>query len=163
MGTTSGVIKCRIVNRLAEEDRWSMEFVLGMQGAPWQPVPGRHGQHILVEINENGEMLDEEEENETPPREDKNFDEEDLDYQKKTHSLHVSRKAILKYGTTEGCPACNAINRRGHLGGRVGYNHNEICRRRVMQAMLEDLEYRLLVYKHEPHQQAGEIEIIIEE
>ena len=29
--------------------------------------------------------------------------------------------------------------------------------------MREDPEYRRLVYKHEPHQQAGEIEIITEE
>ena len=86
-------------------------------------------------------------------------DEQDPDYHTRTHNLHVSRKAINKYGNTEGCPACNVINRRGHLGGRAGYNHNEICRQRVLQAMREDPEYRRLVYKHEPHQQAGEIGI----
>lgn len=103
--------------------------MLGMQGAPCQPVPGKQGQHILVEIKENSETSDEEEESETPLREDKNLDEEDLEYQKKINSLHVSRKAILTYGATEGCPACNATNRREHIGGRAGYNHNEICRR----------------------------------
>ena len=79
VGATFGVAKCRTVSRLTEEDRWSKELVLGMQGVPWQPVPGRQGQHILVEIKENGEIVNEEEENETPPQEDTKFDEEELD------------------------------------------------------------------------------------
>ena len=91
MGTTSGIIKCGVVNRLEEEDRWSKEFILNMQGFPWQPVPGKPGQHILVEINENGETMDEEDENETPLQEDKDIDEEDPDYQKQKNGSQFTR------------------------------------------------------------------------
>ena len=66
VGITSWVIKCRIVSRLTEEDRWSKELVLNMQGVPWEPAPSRQGQHIPVEIKETGEVLNEEEENEVP-------------------------------------------------------------------------------------------------
>ena len=120
-----------------------------MQGVPWQPVPTRHGQHILVEIDENGDVPNEIEENETPPKEDAGADEGDPEYQKQKqmHGLHVSRKAIMKYGTTEGCPA---------------YNHNITCRTRILQAMRDDPAYRRLVHKHQPHQQAGDIEILTE-
>lgn len=162
IGTQRGVIKCRIVSRLAEGDRWNKEMINGMPGLPWQPVPNRHGQHIPVEIDENGEVPGEVEENEKPPKEDTGVDEEDLGYQKKVHGLHVSRKAIANYGVIEGCPACNAINKRGHLTGRIGYNHNTTCRTRILQVMRDDTEYRRLVHKHETHQQAGDVEVFIE-
>ena len=162
IGTMTGVVKCRTFSRLTEEDRWNLELVQGMQGVPWQPIPGKPGQHIPVEIDDSGEAPDEVAENEEPPKEDARMDEGELEYQRKVHSLHVSRKAISKYGTTDGCPACKMIDKRGHLIGKLGYNHNNTCRARIFEKMREDPEYRRLIHKHEPHQQAGEIEILTE-
>lgn len=70
--------------------------------------------------------------------------------------LHASRKAIEKYGTIEGCFACAAIWRKGHLltkTGRLGHNHTETCRNRIKGLMADDLEYRTLMQQH---QQSGE-------
>ena len=89
-------------------------------------------------------------------------DEQEREYAVKAHNLHISRKAISKYGTTEGCPACRIIERRGHLTGRIGYNHSIACREPVQAAMQTDQEYRRLMHKHEPHHEAGDIELITE-
>ena len=102
--------------------------------------------------------MDASEENTLPEKED--VDEEEQEYHNKTHSLHISRKAINKYGTTEGCPACNAINKRGHIPGRIGYNHSTTCRERIKGEMQQDHEYRRFMHKHEVHHEAGELEIL---
>ena len=79
-----------------------------------------------------------------------------------THSLHISRKAINKYGTTEGCPACNVISKREHIPRRIGYNHSAACRERINAEMQQDPEYRKLMHKHEAHHGAGDVEIFTE-
>ena len=119
IGITRGIIKCRSVNRLPEDERWSCKCVTEMQGVPWEFVPGRFGQHILVEIGREGQVMDEVEENMTPTKEDIDEDEQEREYAVKAHNLHISRKAINKYGTIEGWPASRIIERRGHLTGRI--------------------------------------------
>ena len=47
-------------------------------GSAMQPVPGKHGHHIPVEIHDNGEAPTEVEENEDPPQEDAKMDEEEF-------------------------------------------------------------------------------------
>ena len=164
IGTPNGVIKCRTISRFAEGDRWNVEMVVNMAGVPWQPIPTKTGQHIPVEVNENGDVPDEHQEIEEPPKARAEADEEELEYYRRAHNLHISQKAINKYGATEGCPACSVINRRGHMsGGRLGYNHNTACRTRILEEMRSDPEYRRLMYKREPHQEAGELEILTEE
>ena len=37
---------------------------------------------------------------------------------------------------------------KGHMKGFIGYNHNDICRDRVKQLMIEDPEYKILMEKH---------------
>ena len=162
IGIVNGVIKCRTVNRLAEDERWNSKLTLGMRGVPWEPVQGKTGQHIPVEIGADGRIMDEAEENVLPEKYDDDEGEQELEYSNKTHNLHVSQKAISKYGTTEGCPACNVINKRGHFQGRVGYNHSMACRTRIKAEMQQDPEYRRLMYKHEVQQEAGNIEILTE-
>ena len=134
-----------------------------MQGVPWEPVPGRTGQHIPVAIEVDESMMDEDEEDRERKKEDVAADEQDPEYHVKAHNLHISRKATYKYGTTEGCPACNAINRRGHIVGRTGYNHSNVCRARIKAEMQNDPEYRRFMHKHEWHQDVGGIEILTEE
>ena len=106
--------------------------------------------------------MDEVEDNVLPNKEDVDEDEQEPEHSNKHHSLHVSRKAISKYGTTEGCPASNAINRRGHVAGRIGYNHSSACRERDKADMQNDQEYKRLMYKHEVHQEAGNLEMLTE-
>ena len=162
IGTTQVAVKCRIANRLPEGGRWNHKMIVEMQGVPWEFAFGRQSQHIPVEISNNGQIMDELEENQTPNEEDANEDEQDLEYNVKTHGLHVSRKAINKYGTIEGCPACKIIERRGHVTGRIGYNHSNACREGIKTEMQTDPEYRRLMHKHDPHHEAGHIETFIE-
>lgn len=75
--------------------------------------------------------------------------------------LHTSREVITKYGTTEGCPACAQIDKRGHMPGRFGYNHYGICRTRVTNAMRHDPEYRDLMQRHGQGEEQ-ELEILTE-
>ena len=77
--------------------------------------------------------------------------------------MHVSRKAIAKYGLTPGCPGCREIIRRGHKPGRLGFNHNEICKMRIFQEMTKDPQYKTLVDKHGDMKQSGELDVVTEE
>ena len=138
IGTKFGVVKCRIVNRLTTNERWDRTMVLGMEGAPWQPMPGRTGAHISVEI------IDDDREAQTEDADDKfpDHDGEGEDVGTKLRGgpdrLHISKKAIAKYGVAPGCSACREIERRGHTAGRLGYNHNQTCRRRVFNEMSKE-------------------------
>lgn len=71
--------------------------------------------------------------------------------------MHISRKAIDKYGATEGCPACASIARWGHLTGRFGYNHNEACRNRIKELTTDDPEYGELIQRHQQGSEGDEI------
>ena len=62
MGTTRGVVKCRTVNRMPEDQRWSKQRVLELKGFPWAPVPGVRVDHIPVEIKDSGRPTTVEEE-----------------------------------------------------------------------------------------------------
>ena len=50
VGTKRGVVKCRIVDRLSETERWNKDNILEMAGEPWEPVPGKESQHLPVDI-----------------------------------------------------------------------------------------------------------------
>ena len=51
IGTSGGVIKVRTVRRNAEMGKpWVVDVMEGMQGAPWEPVPGRGGIEIKSRV-----------------------------------------------------------------------------------------------------------------
>ena len=58
---------------------------------------------------------------------------------------HTSRKAITKYGTTDGCRACTAIKRMGHTQVKFNYDHSDECRQRIEREVSKDpiLSHRL--------------------
>ena len=159
IGTNKGVVKCRIVNRLTEDKCWNLEFILSIKGMPWEPVPGRDNMHVPTSIDDSGNAIEEEDGERQEPIP---LDEEAVErptLRGGQDRFHVSRKAIAKYGATGGCPACVQIERQGHLPGRLGYNHNEVCRKRLTTAMKQDLAYRELMQKHGN----GEIDMASEE
>ncbi len=39
IGTKKGVVKCRAVKRLPEDQRWDAKLLHEMEGTTWQPVP----------------------------------------------------------------------------------------------------------------------------
>ena len=117
IGIEHGVTKCRTINRLSNEERWQKELVNNMKGVPWEFVPGRRGQHIPVEIQPDGRIFDEHEENQLVlggGGEEVIDEADEIDLRSKVHLIHISRTAITKYGPIEGCPACNWLNKWGH-------------------------------------------------
>ena len=62
--------------------------------------------------------------------------------------MHISRKAMSKYRAIDGCLACEFIKRRGHQPGRLGHNHSQTCRDRIITAMRGDQQYRQLMQRH---------------
>ena len=110
IGTRQGVVKCRTVTRLPDGEKWRADVIESMKGLPWEPVPGRQSATIPVAIQENGDVIADEAEAKQMQRRDNAEEDEDIMRHGVTpDKMHVSRKAIAKYGKTEGCPACDAI------------------------------------------------------
>ena len=146
-GTKYGVIKCRIVQRLDESERWKKSGIMEMKGAPWEPVIGKQSQHIPVDVADNCDYMGSDSENEEMKTEEANDEMEDKEYRINIDKFHVSQKAIRKFGTTSGCAACAAIKAKGDQPGRVGKHHSDECRKRIIEAMELDPQYRHLVQK----------------
>ena len=142
IGTSRRVVKCRTVSRLADGDQWCHDTIAQMKGLPWEPVPGRPNQGIPTNINEDGDCQDEEADEITHKANGTEDEPEEQAYRKITDSYHVSQKAINRYGTTEGCPACRVIQRRGYGAGRIGYNHSTACRERIVKLMRDNPEQK---------------------
>ena len=118
IGTEKGVVKCRTVNRMLEKQTWNRELILKMRGDPWSPIPGIKGDHVPVEIKDDGSPTTIEEET-TEKDPEVMFEEEPALPSKPTTSgykgagtkeFHVKKPMIQKYGYTEGCPACQKLN-----------------------------------------------------
>ena len=128
-----------------------------MRACVWKIKPA----HTSGE-NTDGQIMGELEEKQAQTKEDADEDGQYFEYSVKTHCLHVSSGAIHKYGTIEGCPACMTIERRAHMTGRIGCNQSNACRERIRSEMQTEPEYRRLMHKHEPHHEAGHIEVLTE-
>ena len=144
VGIAYGVVKCRTATRLSDEEKWSMKQILQLRRIPWEFVPGRSDRRIPVAIGSNGNGLqakdcDEETQETTSDEEGQGAE---MQFRGGVDKLHVFRKAIEKYGPTEGCPVCTSIQKREMTKGRIGINHNDNCRKRVITAMREDRQYR---------------------
>ena len=128
VGTERGIIKCRTVSRLNGEEAWDKELLLKMKGLLWRPVPGREDMRIPVEISvDEGAVGDDDDNHVQTEHDDDDRDDTIPTFRGGPHSFHVSRKAVMKYGTTEGCAACTALKRLGHLKGKLNHNHIDAC------------------------------------
>ena len=160
IGIARGVVKCRTVNRLSTDDRWDKDMVLGMQGAPWEPVLGKKIAHIPVEINDNCHEMDVEDEMHKTLDNDDEGEEASIKLRGGLDKLHISRKAVNKYGPTKGCPACREIEKRRAMLGRLGYNRNQKRRQRIFDEMVKHPQYKSLVDKHEKMKASVNVDLI---
>ena len=132
---------------MADGEQWNKDLVLGMRGSPWEPIPGKQGMYIPVDVDDSGEDPEKDCGHEVRPTE--ALDDESLvETRRNIDKLHISRKAIAKYGVTTGCPGCNEIMRRGNRPGKIMYNHSDECRHRIVEHMKGYPEYRRLLDKH---------------
>ena len=145
------MVKCRTVTRLPYDEKWNAKQVLRMRGKPWEPIHGKKDRRIPVAIDLQGNGVQADEDEVEVEATHDHSEDEGVEHQFKsgTDKFHVSRKAIDKYGPTQGCPACTTIVRRGITIGRVGVHHNQTCRERITKAMKQDPQYRQLMQKHQ--------------
>ena len=118
-----------------------------MRGLPWEPMPGKHSMHIPVDVDDNGDDPEGDRGREFRPIEALD-DDVPVELRGSTDKFHTSRKAITKYGMTAGCPGCGELARRGARPGKITYHHSDECRRRVIDHMKGDPEYRRLMERH---------------
>ena len=126
IGTSSGALKCRTVSRMTNGQPWNGEIILQLRGLPWEPVPGKQSMPIFVDVDDNGEDPQGYRGREVRPTE--ALDGDALaEARGSSDKLHISRKAITKYGTTIGCPGCGELAGRGQQSGKINYNHSGEC------------------------------------
>ena len=151
IGTRHGVITCRVVSRLSDNETWDARQVSDLHGTPWEPVPGKMDKFIPVAIDnqDNGVQAADDQDEDQATQEQLDEEETSIQFRGGPDKFHVSRKVMEKYGPTDGCPVCTSIHARGLISGRVGINHNDQCRERIIKQMRNDPQYGRLVQKHE--------------
>ena len=163
MALQGGVIKCHAASRLPDGEQWNADMIANLVGTPSELVPGKQSRNVPTAITEEGEVVGDEMEHQQSKTNRNEEDEVDGEVPRATpHNMHVSRKAVAKHGPTEGCPGCDAIAKRGHLFGKLGYNHNNACRSRIMTEMRDDPEYRRFMQTHMVEAELEQMEMISE-
>ena len=148
IGTKNGVVKCRTISRLSEDDQWNKELILQMRCSPWELVLGKQNMNIPVDVDDDGE--DPEGDNGSEIRPTGTLDDDvPVETRGGLDKLHIFRKAIIRYGSIVGFPGCNDLARRGPgQQGKINYHHSNECRARIIEHMKGDPEYRRLLEKH---------------
>ena len=114
IGTERGVVKCRTIKRLPEDEQWDAELIHKMKGTTWQPVPGYKSDHVPVEIDEGGKKSDREEEDgdhisyEVIPLEE-GEDRPPRTKMSPITDIRVTHRDLEKHGCTPDCPACEYV------------------------------------------------------
>ena len=102
--------------RLADDEKLDIGQILQVRGMPWEPIPERADRRIPVAIDERGNGIRAiDDDNKLEPEQWDEMEEADGDVQFRggLDKFHVSKRAIERYGPTDGCPACNIIKVRG--------------------------------------------------
>ena len=60
IGTQKGVLKCRAIRRYDATGQFDIIEIEAMQGSPWEPIPGRNSLKIPTNIEESGEVVNDE-------------------------------------------------------------------------------------------------------
>ena len=148
IGTRKGVVKCRTVQRLPEDERWDTKLLHEMQGTTWQPVPGYKSDHVPVEIDHEGRKAHREEEDNDAVDYEAIPIEEDPAPSVKTRGspmtdIRVTNKDTERFGCTPGCPACEHVRTNRKIPRGVG--HSSECRKRIREliGMDEDAKERI--------------------
>ena len=55
-----GTLKCWAIKRKDETEQFNVEEINKIVGSPWEPVPGRNNMRIPTNIEESGEILNDE-------------------------------------------------------------------------------------------------------
>ena len=93
-----GVVKCRTVRRVKEEDKWNVERVKAVKGRPRAPDPNKEGDdRIPVSVHIPQAQGQPPQEPQAP---------EEL-----TRIIYIKKTDVETYGKTPGCPGCESMGR----------------------------------------------------
>ena len=112
VGTELGIVKARDMKRYADSaDSWNADFIFGIRGTPWQPIPGSNRVELLPEVivNESKDDIMPELTGAVPPI--------------VPRRMKITKEDIERIGITPNCEGCTAANR-----GLIPRNHSEECR-----------------------------------
>ena len=128
VGTEKGLGRTYVVKRMPEESRWSADRIKNLVGTPRQPDPLARGLHVPIQVRFE-EREQEEEPIDTNPSKQEGI----------TKRVFITDKDLKKYGYTAGCAGCES-RMRGPPGrmNRERRNHDEVCRKRLVEAMMAD-------------------------
>ena len=125
------VVESNVIRPFPPDQHWDAEWIMNIKGVPWDPTPSR----AREALEEEAEV--ERAEHEMPPP-------VDYDEEVQRRGTYITRRLIAKYGKTKGCPGC--------YGGGV---HNEACRRRIEEHMMdEDAETKARVQERRRNRNA---------
>ena len=60
IGTNRGTLKCRAIRRYDTTGQFNIIEIEEMRGSPWEPIPGRNTLRIPTNIEETGEVVNDE-------------------------------------------------------------------------------------------------------
>ena len=116
VGTESGVIKTRTVQRKAYEHRWNKENMDMVGGVPWKVSPSEDSEEGIMPAVDIGMEMPEV----GIPRAPKE------DRRPVPRRLYIRAKDIDRHGVTPNCKGCIAT-----LRGEGGVPHSDTCRKRL--------------------------------
>ena len=102
-------------------DRWSTDNIRAIVGTPWEPVPGKSDDAILVRIRMPEEGGIPEPVAEGTPR------------PEIRRRARITREDVVRIGFSLNCPGCRAISRNA-----PAENHTEQCRARIESELIKE-------------------------
>ena len=126
--TPEGIVKARSLSRLPLPNRWSHETLASIKSTPWSE---RQRAAPTVRFQEPAAEQDEKVEP-GPPMPVKRF--------------RINVPDLREHGFTDGCQQCSQIQRYGKA--KAGMQHNQVCRDRIVTALLDTPHGRLRMEAH---------------
>ena len=119
IGTASGVVKARTIRRKPLDNRWVRHEVDGIRGTTWSPTPGIQTEGMQAAV---ASPSDEQLPMAAP--------EENTELGMKARRTRLTPADFKRHGFTPHCDGCKAIRE-----AKDSRNHNELCRRRMEEAI----------------------------
>ena len=128
IGTPSGILVVQSIRRKPADKQFNLEMLKAVKGTPWQPNPEKSPNADADRLPEPIAIEPVVAPAELPPQPGQ------AERLPTYRRMYIRQSDLERIGYTGGCEACAAI-REGRE--RQGINHNEVCRKRVQEALKE--------------------------
>ena len=128
IGTPSGILVVQSIRRKPADKQFNLEMLKAVKGTPWQPNPEKSPNADADRLPEPIAIEPVVAPAELPPQPGQ------AERLPTYRRMYIRQSDLERIGYTGGCEACAAI-REGRE--RQGINRNEVCRKRVQEALKE--------------------------